>query len=337
MKDQIYNKIYLTEAEGESIFQALSNVTYNKNGNPEYIHTLRKIAYKNFPERVLDQFNLLANKEIPYILIENLKIPKPTRIPFQNENTKDDFISENTIIAFSSLLGEPYSIYAEGKEIVNNLIPYKETKNDYTGLGSEVELDFHIENSALNFLHQCENLSPNFLSLLGIAANINNPVRTLFSDARTALLELSLEEIKILRSPSFKIKVPYRWRQFLPPEKSETDAVPMLIGSLTSPKIFSAFYGDMITPITQEAKEVFLKFHHKIKQVSTGVVVKNGDLFCINNKYLLHARESFTAKYDAEERPDRWLQRVFVSKEISSFERIKKIEGRIYEPYYEDE
>ena len=66
-------------------------------------------------------------------------------------------------------------------------------------------------------------------------------------------------------------------------------------------------------------------------------MTKKGNLLCINNKYLLHARENFYPIYDSEGRPDRWLQRVFVSREISAFERIKKLEGRIYEPFYGNE
>jgi hypothetical protein len=45
-------------------------------------------------------------------------------------------------MAFASLIGEPYSILFEGGDIVNNLIPTKRAKREYTGLGSEVELDF---------------------------------------------------------------------------------------------------------------------------------------------------------------------------------------------------
>jgi hypothetical protein len=331
---ELLNKIILTEGEKNLIFEALKGMHYEATGSTEYIHALRKIAYQKFPDKILNLFNLAHHNEVPHVCIENLPTSEILRIPFQNEIGKNGFLSENIILSFASLVGEPYAISAEGKEVVNNLIPYKETRNDYTGLGSAVELDFHIENSALNFLFKQDNLSPSALFLLGIASNENNPVKTKFADARLALKQLSKQCIQTLKGDNYIISVPYRWREYLPSQKLFTDPVPIVAGHLESPRIFAAFYSNIMKPVSQEAQIALDNFKNELVKISSHAVLTAGKLLYINNKYTLHAREAFTPIYSPDGRGDRWVQRVFTSKDISGFSRIKNLYGRIYEPSY---
>ena len=334
---ELSSKIILTESEKNLIYDVLLNVKYDPVGSPAYIQSLRKIAYKSFPDRVLDALNLLYNNEIPALVIENLPSTTISKIPFKNEKYEKDFTSENIILTFSSLLGEPYSISAEGENIVNNLIPYKETKHDYTGLGSESELDFHIENSALNFLFKHESLSPSALLLFGVASNPSNPVKTKFVDIRKVLDVMDYEDIKTLKGDNFIISVPYRWRSYLPKDKLITYPVPMICGNLQNPKVFFAFYSNVVKAISQDAEMALEKLRSKIDEFASFEVLTSGKLLLLGNKYTLHARESFKASYSQDGRPDRWIQRVFVSRDISSFYRIKILQGRIFEPWFQDD
>lgn len=328
--------IILTEAEKQEIINSVSKTEYQPHGDCEYIEELRKIAYKHWPEKVINALNSI-NKKAPWVVIENLPVDYIEKVPLIQEKVSDwkkTSVSENTIIACASIVGEPYTIFAEGEEIVNNLIPFKETQNDCTGLGSAVELDFHIENSALNFLYPQDNLSPSSLLLLGIYANPKNPVATKLADARLALQLLSEEDIKILREPNYKIQTPYRWRKFLPENKLETEAIPLIVGNPENPRIFAVFYHGMITPLNEIAKKTLANFYNSILKVEKSEVLKNGRLVCINNKFALHARGSFSPHYNEEQRGDRWLQRVFTTKDLSSFDRIEKINGRVFLPSY---
>lgn len=106
-------------------------------------------------------------------------------------------MSKNLIMIFSLLIGEPYSIKFERKHIVNNLVPLEDNKKDYTGLGSEVELDFHIENAALKFITGF-NLSPKGIFLSGVRNDVDSPL-TRISDARLALKLLNEEDLSSLR------------------------------------------------------------------------------------------------------------------------------------------
>ncbi|WP_375671065.1 hypothetical protein [Bartonella sp. SD1336NMGDW] len=156
----------MSNGERDKLWEALDHVIYDPYGGIEYSVKLKKIAFSLLPHRIL---TILMNQKMSitpraYLSFENLPIdrqintsPNPYNL---DASCKSGYISENLIMMFSLLIGEPYSIKFEGEHIVNNLVPLEDNKKDYTGLGSEVELDFHIENTALKFITSL-NLSPN--------------------------------------------------------------------------------------------------------------------------------------------------------------------------------
>ncbi|MCP1064758.1 hypothetical protein M5G07_01160 [Serratia symbiotica] len=83
-----------------------------------------------------------------YFILRNVPVDKEVFFsPCPNQYTpsaKLGSISENFLVGISSLIGEPYSMYFEGKELINNLIPKRKAKKEYTSLGFNVKLDFHI-------------------------------------------------------------------------------------------------------------------------------------------------------------------------------------------------
>src|SRR3990167_526066 len=129
------------------------------------------------------------------------------------------------------MIGDAYSIAFEGPELVNNLTPQKDTARDYTGLGSEVELDFHIENAALRFMSE-DDCSPMGMLLLGIRNDtaINGP-KTYISDARIAMQSLSCEDLEVLREKNFIIRLPYRWRGAFHTQQENTELCAIISGS----------------------------------------------------------------------------------------------------------
>ncbi|XYG86693.1 TauD/TfdA family dioxygenase [Heyndrickxia coagulans] len=209
---------------------------------------------------------------------------------------KTGFISENLIMAVGALVGEPYSMLHEGHNIVNNLIPSIKEKKEYTGLGSEVELDFHIENAALNFMGNM-NFSPCGLILMGVRHDPERPL-TRVSDAREALALLSQNDIDQLSLPLYHIKVPYRWRSSIPGELQETELVPLIQGNIGLPEVAVAFYPDMVRPINDTAANALNNFHNAIRKVSFGINVSPGRLVYIDNRFTLHSRDSSKPSFD---------------------------------------
>ncbi|UTO27879.1 hypothetical protein [Bartonella harrusi] len=78
----------------------------------------------------------------PYLIFENFPIDRQINTsphPYNlDASYKSGYISENLMMMFSLLNGEPYSIQFAGKHRVNNLVPLKDNKKDYTGLKFEV-------------------------------------------------------------------------------------------------------------------------------------------------------------------------------------------------------
>ncbi|MEL0638756.1 TauD/TfdA family dioxygenase [Marinomonas sp. TI.3.20] len=314
----------------------LDAVAYDRKGNCNYINSLNKLAYEALPKELLDIFLRQKNSKtpLPYILIENVPTDSAiTAVPLQNEcasRFKTGSRSESLLIMLSSLLGEPYSMVFEGAEIVNNLIPYKETAKHYTGLGSNVELDFHIENAALKHFSPY-NFSPMGLMLTGVNLDENGPV-TRVSDGRQALTLLSEEEQEILSSHLFRIKVPHRWRseKYGIPQ-TETEWVPILHNRNGAyPELSAVFYKDMIKAKTPEAQNALNKLHKAVKTVSVGISLKPGQLLYIDNRFALHSRDMFEPTIE-NGRPKRWVQRVFVSPNLWGHRNLHEIDDRIYE------
>lgn len=323
----------LTDVERDALKFELEKISYDPAGATSYITEMRIVGHKALPRRIIDALSeqRASINPRPYLVFENLPVddeiftsPEPQKF---TPSAKTGCISENLLVCFSSLIGEPYSIFFEGCDIVNNLVPTQCSKKEYTGLGSEVELDFHIENAALKLIDN-NDFSPLGLLLTGVRHDAEGPITSL-SDAREALKLLSLSDIECLRRPLFKIKVPYRWRQG---EIMETGLMPILQGNLELPEISVAFYPGMISCINEAATDAVQRFYSAIREVSFGLDIKPGQLIYIDNRFTLHSRGKFTASLDQIERPMRWVQRMFVAPHLWCHRNLISVKARVFQP-----
>lgn len=327
----------LTDDERDRLLSKVSEIEYDQEGCCSYITDLQRIAFSSIPKRLLNQLRSQRTSlnPKPYIIIENLPLDRYVRTTGDGKSVKpkkSGQISENLMMLFASLLGEPYSISFEGNEVVNNLIPYPQNQDDYTGLGSGVELDFHIENAALKYLHD-GNLSPQGLLLTGVREDQGNPY-TYVSDARQALSMISNESKEQLKKPLYKLKVPHRWRGITKAEN--TEYVSVICESDTYPEVSVAFYPDMILAKTEEAKKALEELHVEIKRCSVGVVIEPGMLIYIDNRFALHSRDKFESSQDEMGFPSRWVQRIFVASNLWNHRRLSNIKKRVFEPGVEE-
>ncbi|WP_216362237.1 TauD/TfdA family dioxygenase, partial [Yersinia massiliensis] len=271
-------------------------------------------------------------KPRPYLIFKNVPVDHEVFFsPCPNQYTpsaKSGNISENLLVGISSLIGEPYSMYFEGKELINNLIPKRETKDEYTGLGFDVELDFHIENAALKHLDQF-NVSPMGLLLAGVRRDPQSPL-TRISDSRLAIAQLGNEDIATLASPLYSIKLPYRWRQSTKAGCEETGLVPLISQNHVLPDISAVFYPGMISASTLRAKAALERFYGLVRENAILIDICPGDLVYIDNRFALHSRDKFTPSYDDKDTPLRWVQRVFVSASLWNHRNLNQVEERIF-------
>ena len=331
-------QIVLTADESACIREAFRGHDYDPGGSSTYLSSLRRTAYASFPDRVLSAIERAkrpAGDALGSILIDNLPIDAAVtgspRFVETGRPFKQGVLSENVLAALGAITGEPYSIAHEGRELVNNLTPHKETAHEFTGLGSEVELDFHIENAAQAHMPEGDT-SPFALLLLGVRAEPDGGPLTRVADCRRALALMSDEDIDYLYGKHYIIRVPYRWRGATPTPRDNTDLSPILSGPHDSPRVTVAFYPDMVLAANARAKQALDNLYQAIRNVSFGVQVIPGRLLLINNSFTLHSRDRFQPQFDDQGRAYRWVQRVFVARNLWNFRSFTPVEERVFDP-----
>lgn len=324
----------LSDDEREILRQELGLIQYDPTGSTSYVTEVRVSALRAMPRRIIECLNKqkASLSPLPYIIFENLPVddavlstPDPQVF---TADAKTGFISE-----VGAIIGEPYSMLHEGHDIVNNLIPSIKAKKEYTGLGSEVELDFHIENAALKFMGD-RNFSPCGLVLTGVRHDPQRPL-TRIADAREALRLLSQSDKDLLCQPLYRIKVPYRWRLSIPGEMQETGLVPLIQGDTDLPEVAVAFYPDMVKPENDLAANALQHFHEAIRKVSFGIDIAPGRLVYIDNRFTLHSRDPFIPSFDESGTPLRWVQRVIVAPNLWNHRNLNQVKERVFKPVFE--
>lgn len=330
-------EITLSTQEKQKLVQEFNEIAYDPLGGEHYIQLLRKKIYQVLPESLINTLTLQrsTNSLSSAIVINNIPIDETVYGSPSFEQTgklfKSGTLSENIITAFASLVGEPYSIYFEGQELVNNLTPQAQNQFDYTGLGSEVELDFHIENAALQYISE-DDYSPSGIFFLGIRIDETiEPTKTFIADTRKAIKLLSPYDLKILYGENYYLNLPHRWREIFSNEAMVKCSV--LRGTLNKPRVSVAFYSHMMLPINHAAKTALTHFHQAIKETAEVIQITPGKLIYVDNRFTLHARERFTPTYDSQGCPYRWIQRVFVSPSLWAFRNFQTVGGRVFLPH----
>ncbi|MGO4223521.1 TauD/TfdA family dioxygenase [Lysobacter sp. TAF61] len=326
----------LTDSERERFRESIGSIQYDPSGGTAYVTDVRIAAQSALPRRVVDALAEQRASLSPqsHLIFDNLPVdeevfttPSPNRF---DPSCKSGVVSENSVMAFAATLGEPYSIAFEGPEVVNNLIPAPGSRAEYTGLGSELELDFHIENAALKCMGE-RNFSPLGLVLAGVRHDPNGP-STRLSDARCALERLSSETVAELMRPSYRIRVPYRWRGAGEAGLERTGPVPIVSGNPDFPEVYAVFYGDMVESMGEPSRRALQLFHEQIKACSLAIDVVPGRLLYIDNRFTLHSRDAFQPTFDAFGNPLRWVQRAFIASNLWNHRNLVRIQRRVFMP-----
>lgn len=329
-------EITLTNTERDLLQKRLLDYSYPNNGYNKYLQSLKKNIFPCLPDKLLEvafEFEHSFNPPAAVIFRNLPRDPKLPPTPYCPNSVigKETSVSESLLCTLASLFGEPYAISTESLSLVNNLIPQKKDIDKYTGLGSRKSLDYHVENSAMRYIFK-DNCAPKGLLIGGLRDEKNTSPYTQIADARLALKKLSRTQIETLKSKSFTIRVPKRWRELLPEKNIETKLVPMIEGSIERPIVNAAFYDDIVQPISLEARSAFEAFRLAIKSVGVNFIVEAGTAIFINNRIALHSRTSFDPYFDSDGRPSRWLQRVFVTDHLWAFRDWECQKQRVFTP-----
>jgi hypothetical protein len=299
-----------------------------------YVARLRREGYRILEDDVLAICDALRSgvfaptalvvTGLPYDFVPSA--PAPGEDPRDFKPTQ---LSEVLLLTFGALLGEPYSLAGEGDRLVNDLIPTAADRQRLTGTGSEVRLGMHTENAAHRWLIRDRDLSPNALMLTGITAPAVGAPRTLIANGRIAAARLSAEHRATLRGPCVQLALPLRQRRGS--EALRTKASPILTGPEGAEIVTAAFYGDMMMPVDERAREALAAFEATLEDCAAAVTIVPGMLVYIPNAYTMHARDSFPPQFDAKGRAKRWVQRIFLTTRLDTFQMAGELEQRVFE------
>ena len=342
-KTQIHVK-RLSDGERAAVHDAVRDIVYPASNYRPYVDRIKAVRQelRHVFADLIDREDL--SRSHPHyggaIKVENLPVddfvpPPPLQGGSLKHIGKPTSVSENVLTLIASFFGEPYSMFCEGRGLVNNLVPTQTTSTELTGLGAASDLRFHIENSALRFLTG-QDCAPKALLLTGVRQDVAPPF-TRLSDARAALALLSPEDRRTLSSAAYRIRLPYRWRSFREGyDTIVTPRVPLVRATPDGLLVNAALYGDMIADYAHSAAEVAARnFEAALEEVSLDEVVEPGELLCIDNRVTLHARTPFQASFDAEGRARRWVQRLFVTDSLDNFQQWDETDDGVFAPTFQ--
>ncbi|WP_326770462.1 TauD/TfdA family dioxygenase (plasmid) [Streptomyces sp. NBC_01591] len=221
---------------------------------------------------------------------------------------KSTFVAEGVLLGLSGLLGEPVGFATEKNgQLVHDVVPVPGGAMTQTNQGSSVFLNFHND-----IVHdesgRYDLAGPDFLVLSCLRADHEEIAGTYYADARDICRALDPATLEILRSPLFRMNAPGSYvREVAGGGEVLSDPVPMISGPESCPEVSAAANG--IRALDGRARAALDRLQEACREVAHEVFLRPGQALLINNRKGLHARSSFTARYDGR---DRWLQRTYV-------------------------
>jgi L-asparagine oxygenase len=210
-------------------------------------------------------------------------------------------------------LGEPFCwATLQCGRMIQDVFPIRGDEERESGHGSSAFLTFHTDDA---FRPDC----CDYLLLFGVRNHDRVP--TYVSSARD--LRLSDRVREVLAQSRFHILPDDEHIRQLEIYAPNDPALARAVEMRDRPRPVPVLYGDPLRPrirldvpfmrcIDEEPESVqaLAELGTELKRVRRPHVVKQGTLLVLDNRLAVHARESFTARYDGT---DRWLRKLIVS------------------------
>lgn len=273
---------------------------------------LATIAAFNLPESLkhwLLDFKLNGNQQ-GYLLLRGLPIdqplmPTPTDLHTVKQQ-KHTFYSEFWLSTIGSFFGEPFSYVQENEgNLFHNVRPTSSKQDKLSSESSSILLDFHTETA----FHPH---APDYLILFCLRGCRDHQAKTIVTSIGNFYPAIDKPLATTLRKPWFKTGIDYSFGSENG-MRGNGPTIPILYGDPNDPLII--FDPDLMLGINQEAELAITQLRKIINDYQQGVVLEPGDLIMIDNKRALHGRTYFKAYFDGY---DRWLQRLYISRDLRS-------------------
>lgn len=218
--------------------------------------------------------------------------------------------SDAELIKIAELYGHPIAYAQEQNgELIQNIIPLKNTANKQISTSSMVDLDLHTEAAFHPY-------KPDYVLLFCLRGDPT--AVTTYADVNRIIGYLDEDVLEILQQPVFKTSVDLSFRL-----NGEPDAE-MILPILTKHQInlketqtgtYPMTYWTMVydkalmVGTNIDARNSLITFQKAVENSIREVTLRTGDLLVIANNSTVHGRRLFQPRYNGT---DRWVRRVMV-------------------------
>jgi len=255
-----------------------------------------KLLNKQFSSETRHVLSQLHASQVKYYQFRGIPVTEavpPTAANYTSRISKKTFQSEGVIGAVSLALGRLFGYEETSRFVMYDIYPAKGHENSRSFVNSKKMLAFHSDGSA----HP--KLSPDYVLLYCIRSDQN--AVNLVVDLDTLVRQLSARVVYVLMQPVFKHLVSQSPECY--------DLKPVFF--IEEGKIAVKYDQDNVIGLNEEAIDAQEALNHGIRKVAVKIPNYEKSLLILNNKRCLHARASFTPRFDGE---DRWIQGAFVTK-----------------------
>lgn len=238
------------------------------------------------------------------LLLRGLRLGHvPATPPSPTAPTGKDRATELLLLTIARRLGQPVGYEPEhGGDLVQNIVPVRQSAQRQISTSSKVTLMFHTE--AAFHPHR-----PRYLLLLCLRGD--PAAATTLASAIELLPHLTERERTVLFEPRFRTAVDESYLHGAPNRLGPP--MPVFRGDPARPSM--VFDADLMVGVDDEADGALRRLSELVDQVHLSVVLEAGDLLVVDNDVAVHGRSPFTPRFDGT---DRWLQRTFVVSDLNA-------------------
>jgi L-asparagine oxygenase len=164
--------------------------------------------------------------------------------------------------------------------------------------------------------------NPDYVVLVCLRADRHGQAGTSYAAVQDMCRHLAANEVAVLRKPAFQFAASYSFTGKCGAERVWSVPSAVVKGPDACPEV-SVDLLCGVRALTEEAAAILEKLRHICPQsdVSSVVYLKPGDILLMDNRKGAHARSSFRAYFDGQ---DRWLQRVYARRSlVGTAQRLK--------------
>lgn len=260
----------------------------------DYLSHIR-LLNKALSDETKDILRLLKENRIKYYQFKGILVTEeipPTATEYITRIPKSTYQSEGVIGAASLELGRLFNYRETSDSLMYDIYPVKEHENSKSFVNSRKMLSFHTDGSA----HP--QLSPDYVLLYCVRDDPN--AANLIVDVGTLVDNLNSEIVDLLSRPLFNHLVRQSPEYYL--------LKPILY---SDGRNFTIKYDEDNT-FGINTKALFAQkcLNEMLRKLAVEIRNHSNSLLILNNRTCLHARTSFTPRYDGK---DRWIKCAFVT------------------------